>query len=39
MIPTIRMAPMTSYKILNLNNGTSDVERARLGKGLRAVPV
>ena len=29
---------MTSYKILNLNNGTSDVERARLGKGLRAVP-
>ena len=29
---------MTSYKILNLNNGTSDLERARLGKGLRAVP-
>ena len=29
---------MTSYKILNLNNGTTDIERARLGKGLRAVP-
>jgi hypothetical protein len=32
------MARMTSYKILNLNNQTSDVERARLGSRLRAVP-
>ncbi len=29
---------MTSYKILNLNNQTSVVERARLGTKLRAVP-
>ena len=29
---------MTSYKILNLNNQTTDVARARLGRGLRAVP-
>ena len=29
---------MTSYKILHLNNGTSDLARATLSKGLRAVP-
>jgi hypothetical protein len=32
------MARMNSYKIMNLNNQTSDVERARLGTKLRAVP-
>jgi hypothetical protein len=32
------MVPMTSYKILNLNNGTSDTARAQLSRGLRAVP-
>jgi hypothetical protein len=32
------MARMTSYKILNLDNQTSDVARARLNSGLRAVP-
>jgi hypothetical protein len=29
---------MTSYKILNLNNQTTQVARARLGTELRAVP-